>query len=520
MRSAPAATPASTQKPKPGPSRVVERRPVAKAAAAVARAPHDRGRVPLAVLVTADELDRGLLAVAGIALLLVALGGAVLLAAARRQLLLAALGLLALVGPAGAAAPPVSYTLVGTAGASGWHTSNVTVKWTVLDDGQLQSTEGCEAAYLITAEGTTASTCKAYFTWGVVSSSATVKIDKSAPTGVSGSLARAPDSDGWFNHPVAASFSGQDAVSGIAGCSAPTYSGVDSAAAALSGTCTDVAGNTSAGASVGFRYDATAPAVTPKPDRAPDHRGWYRKPLTVGFAGTDLTSGIASCTAPVRYAGPDLAKAAVVGSCRDRAGNAAEAGHSFPYDATAPKLARVEAEVDKGVARIGWERAGDVVQVELVRTPGINGAKTTTVYTGKGAGFVDRTVRPGVRYRYELSVADVAGNVATRAVTALERAALYSPAAGAAVRTPPVLRWQAVRGATFYNVQLFRGRVKVLSAWPRGAALRLGRGWHYGGKEQRLEPGLYRWYVWGARGTKERPTYGRVLGTSTFVVRR
>jgi hypothetical protein len=50
--------------------------------------PHDRGPVPLVSFVAAGEiLDRGLLAVAGGALLLVALGGAVLLGAARRQLL-------------------------------------------------------------------------------------------------------------------------------------------------------------------------------------------------------------------------------------------------------------------------------------------------------------------------------------------------------------------------------------------------------------------------------------------------
>ena len=30
-------------------------------------------------------------------------------------------------------------------------------------------------------------------------------------------------------------------------------------------------------------------------------------------------------------------------------------------------------------ARVGWDRAGDVVDVQLVRSPGINGAKSTIV---------------------------------------------------------------------------------------------------------------------------------------------
>ena len=262
--------------------------------------------------------------------------------------------------------------------------------------------------------------------------------------------------------------------------------------------------------------------MTTAPDRQPDARGWYRKPLTVSFAGTDLTSGVASCSAPVRYAGPDLAQAAVVGSCRDRAGNAAEAGHAFQYDATAPKLALVKAQLAKGVARIDWERAADVVAVELMRSPGINGARTTNVYRGNGASFVDKTVRAGVRYRYELVVADLAGNESRKAVTAvaLKPSALYSPAAGSVVRSAPLLRWKPVAGASFYNVQLYRNGVKVLSTWPGSAKLRLARTWTYAGKRQRLEPGSYRWYVWGARGPRARPTYGRALGSSTFTVKR
>jgi hypothetical protein len=513
-------TPAA--KPKPAARKPVVQKP--KVTTPPRRAqPHDRDPVPLATLVVAEELfDRSLLLLAGAALLLVALGGAVVLVAARRQLLLAAVGLLVLAVPANAVAAPISYTLVGTSGTNGWHRSNVTIRW-VVDPTDLVSAPSCPAAEQITAEGTTNRQCTATFTWGTVTSPVvTIRIDKTAPTGISGALARAPDSEGWFNHPVSASFSGQDAVSGMAGCSGSTYSGADSASAGLSGTCTDVAGNTSAPVSVGFRYDATPPTVAPAADRPPDARGWYRKPLTVSFAGTDLTSGIASCTAPVRYAGPDLEKAAVVGSCRDHAGNAAEAGHSFPYDATAPKLARIKAELAKGVARIGWDRAADVVSVEIMRSPGINGARSTKVYEGKGATFVDKTVRAGVRYRYELSVADIAGNVARKAVTAVagQRAVLYGPAAGAVVRKPPLLRWKPVAKATFYNVQLYRNGRKVLSTWPGTARLRLARTWTYAGKRYRLAPGNYTWYVWGARGTRARPVYGRVLGSSTFVVKR
>ena len=169
--------------------------------------------------------------------------------------------------------------------------------------------------------------------------------------------------------------------------------------------------------------------------------------------------------------------------------------------------------------------AGDVVAVELVRSPGINGAKSTIVYEGNGAAFVDKTVKAGIRYRYEISVADLAGNVTTKAVMAEAAGAktstsLLAPAAGAVVKAPPMLRWKAVKGATFYNVQLYRNGRKLLSTWPGAAKLKLARTWTYGGKRYRLEPGVYNWYVWGARGTRAKPVYGKVLGSSTFTVKR
>lgn len=62
-------------------------KPKAHSPAPVALPPHDRYRVPLGALVTSvDSIDRDLLALAGLGLLLVALGGAVVLLAARRQL--------------------------------------------------------------------------------------------------------------------------------------------------------------------------------------------------------------------------------------------------------------------------------------------------------------------------------------------------------------------------------------------------------------------------------------------------
>ena len=92
---------------------------------------------------------------------------------------------------------------------------------------------------------------------------------------------------------------------------------------------------------------------------------------------------------------------------------------------------------------------------------------------------------------------------------------LWAPRDGASVTAPPVLRWAPVAGATFYNVQLYRGTTKILSAWPRRPRLALRERWTFGGRTHRLRAATYRWYVW----PHVEGRYGRVLGSSTFSVR-
>ena len=195
------------------------------------------------------------------------------------------LALVSLVLPKGApgAPAPVSFTLTGTAGSNGWHTSNVTIRWTV-EPTDLVDTSGCPAAELITAEGASTRQCIATFTWGTVTSPVvTVRIDKTPPTAPVANPARGPDSNGWYNRSVGVGFSATDAVSGMGSCTGGAYSGPDSATASVTGICTDVAGNTRAGA-FSLQYDSTAPGVAAAASRAPDANGWYNRSLTVSFS--------------------------------------------------------------------------------------------------------------------------------------------------------------------------------------------------------------------------------------------
>jgi hypothetical protein len=44
--------------------------------------------------------------------------------------------------------------------------------------------------------------------------------------------------------------------------------------------------------------------------------------------------------------------------------------------------------------------------------------------------------------------------------------------------------------------------------------------WRYLGKTQALRPGRYTWHVWPGLGSREQARYGKLLGSSSFVVRR
>ena len=292
----------------------------------------------------------------------------------------------------------------------------------------------------------------------------TIHVEVSSPTATA-TPTRPPDFNGWYNHAVGVIFQGT-AFSGIASCTPPpTYAAPDSANATISGTCTDNAGKT-AGASISLKYDATPPTITAAiPSRRPDHDGWYNHPVSFSFSGTDATSGISSCT-DTPYSGPDSAGASLTGSCTDRAGNVATRPVTLRYDASPPSPGLSAAPGD-GIVGLHWRMAdvAPISSLEVTRSPGVRGARTSVVYRGHSGSFSDKDVRNGVRYRYTLTVRDQAGNVTTRKLQVTPGPRLLSPPSGAQISAPPLLRWTPVRRASYYNVQLYHGG-KVLSEWP------------------------------------------------------
>jgi hypothetical protein len=420
--------------------------------------------------------------------------------------------------PGGAAAAPhtpIPHCNGGDCG--GWFKTSVTVTWTI--EPGYSSENGCGASGLSEDTAGATFTCVAYYGTASFGNSVTVRKDSSPPQ-VNGTTSRDPDADGWYTRPVDVRFSGSDGASGVAGCSGGgTYNGPDSAGVTLSGTCTDNAGN-SASSSMTIKYDSTAPTVTATPARAPDVNGWYNHPVEVAFAGADGGSGLKECSPKATYSGPDANPAKLVGECRDAAGHvSAPFTVELRYDSTPPARPDVKWSHRGGLVSLAWVAAGDVVRAIVTRAPGRKTKKAAPIYDGKARKFVDRRIAPGTRYWYEVAVFDQAGNRAAQTVGLRPIAGIFAPAEGAVVRRPPVVSWSPVKNARFYNLQLWRGKSKLLTTWVRAPKLALRQRWTFEGRPRKLANGRYKAYVWAALGTRAKPRYGKLLGQVGFVVK-
>ncbi|MGZ6563327.1 MAG: HYR domain-containing protein [Solirubrobacteraceae bacterium] len=185
------------------------------------------------------------------------------------------------------------------------------------------------------------------------------------------------------------------------------------------------------------------------------------------------------------------------------------------------------AKVAPGMITLTWKLPSDsdFDHVEIFRSaqqaPRTTAAPTDTrVYSGTGTSFVDKGLTAGTEYRYLIASFDKTGNRSAGAViVAVAKAAmLLAPADSARVSRVPTLQWKAVTGAAYYNVQLYRGKSKVLSAWPTGTSLALHLSWKYNGTKYTLAPGLYHWFVWPGVGARAAGRYGAPLGDRTFTV--
>jgi hypothetical protein len=314
---------------------------------------------------------------------------------------------------------------------------------------------------------------------------------------------------------------------GFVPCSSPrTYSSLSDGPHIFSVKATDTAGNAGPDVSYGWTIETRAPtaSVTLAPAGLSNSRA-----ATFGFAADEPSTfeckqddgGFAPCTSPASYAG--LGDGAHVFSvrARDVVGNmSVPVSHAWTIDATAPETTLTAAPTSGTATSATFGFAASESATFECR---IDGAPFALCGSPKSYGGLMRG-----DHQFQVRAVDAAGNAdatpslhgwKVAAPTAKKVAsALLSPKAGARVTRAPLLVWRRVAGAPYYNVQVFRGSRKVFSAWPTRTRLQLRAQWKYLGRQMRLTPGRYRWFVWPGYANPRR--YGALLGQSSFVMGR
>jgi hypothetical protein len=267
-----------------------------------------------------------------------------------------------------------------------------------------------------------------------------------------------------------------------------------------------------------IKVDADAPTgVQLQVTRPPDHKGWYNHPVLVNWSGSDATSGIAGCPS-VDYKGPEGAAVVVTGGCTDNAGNSTSTSIAINYDATAPTFSELSVGSTPGANVVRWSSSEPTAKIVLRRAQRAS-TRRVVLYRGTASKFVDRGIQPGIEYVYSLRAFDQAGNESAEATLAglpkvlTLRRTPYVPRAA----PKPILRWGRMAGASYYNVQLFRGAKRVLAAWPEANGFGVPAAWKWDGRRYRLRPGHYRWYVWAGYGARAFAQY-RTVGSAEFIV--
>ena len=211
----------------------------------------------------------------------------------------------------------------------------------------------------------------------------------------------------------------------------------------------------------------------------------------------------------------------------DAVGNVSAAGSSAALaipaaaDTTPPKApTAVKGVVSSSLVTLSWKNPkADLAKVVVVwnatRAPR-SASDGTSVYKGTGSKVAVKLSKlpAGKKVHFAVFALDRAGN-ASRAASAMVSVPASTPlsvAPGGKLSGSPALSWKPVKGATYYNVQVFAGSgttKRVAIAWPVGTSYVLPAA-------DLVKGTSYTWYVWPGIGAKAAAKYGTLIGKQTF----
>jgi hypothetical protein len=228
------------------------------------------------------------------------------------------------------------------------------------------------------------------------------------------------DCSGWFRSDVAIDWTVIPSDAALTGCQDKSFT---TDTPGTNEFCSADDGSATVTVQLKIKVDQTPPIVTGgQPARGADVNGWYNHAVAVAFTGSDLTSGIETCTATT-YGGPDSATANLQGSCIDRAGNlSAPLGYGLKYDQSAPAV--TAARPERPANANGWFNQAVRFDVEgSDATSGIADCapvtyggpdSATASVTGTCRDRAGNTANRGFALKYDATAPAVAGGQAAR----------------------------------------------------------------------------------------------------------
>jgi hypothetical protein len=315
--------------------------------------------------------------------------------------------------------PTITATLNPAPNASNWNRSNVTVSFICNDS--ISGVKGCPSPVTVTTEGANQVVQGTATNNAGESATVSVKvnIDKTAPT-ILASISPAPDSAGWNNTNATVTFACSDSLSGVAQCTQPILVSASGANQIVSGTVTDVAGNTAA-TSVTLNVELTLPSIAASVSPAPNSQGWNNSNVTVSYTCTQSTSPLTSCSSPQTLTTEGAGQVAS-GTVTDAANNSNTAQVTLNIAKTPPSIVAAVAPQPNAS---GWNNSAVTVSFTCTKT-------TAPLATCPQAqSFSTEGVNQGVAG----TASDVAGNSAT--ATAHVSIATTPPTIAASVSPQP-----------------------------------------------------------------------------------
>lgn len=307
--------------------------------------------------------------------------------------------------------PTIRATQSPPANANDWNNSNIVVTFTCSD-----ATSGivnCPPPQTVTTEGAKQiiSGTAADNAGNTAGTSVTLNISKTPPKIVA-TASPGPNSSGWNNSNVTVSFTCTQTVAPIVTCPQPQTITTEGAGQIISGTATDVAGNSASG-SVTVNLEKTAPTIASTVSPAPNAAGWNKSNVTVSFqCGASLSGGV-QCPA-AQTVSTEGAGQSVAGTVSDNAGNQASTSVTINLDKTPPTLS-ITAPANGSAANL------PSVTVTGTASDSLSGPSSVTCAgvpaTVSGSSFT--CLAPIVQGPNSLSVqaTDVAGNTAQTTVS-------------------------------------------------------------------------------------------------------